>query len=71
MSRGLMKVQAKEKAAKKAAKFNEPTDGIAARAAQLSKVQCSVCKAPMSDLVVYKAHFDAKHPKAPAPAELA
>lgn len=43
MSRGLMKVQAKERAMKKAAKTVDPIDGKAARAAQL-KIVCTICK---------------------------
>eukprot|EP00056_Hartaetosiga_gracilis_P014223 m.240041 g.240041 ORF g.240041 m.240041 type:complete len:73 (+) comp14399_c0_seq1:179-397(+) len=71
MARGLAKVQAKEKAAKKAskAKGQGKHDHKAARDKQL-KMQCTVCKAPMSDKSVYKQHFEAKHSKLPLPDEL-
>ena len=70
---------------KKAAKTVDPIDGKAARAEKL-KIVCTICKvrtdAPndscphallkqeLSDLHVYKIHFEAKHPKLPVPPEL-
>eukprot|EP00047_Mylnosiga_fluctuans_P001545 m.220830 g.220830 ORF g.220830 m.220830 type:complete len:73 (-) comp10467_c0_seq1:95-313(-) len=71
MTRGLAKLQAKEKAAKKNARTQGAPqhDEKAAREAQL-KITCSVCKLQLSDLHVYKAHFEAKHPKFPTPPEL-
>eukprot|EP00049_Salpingoeca_infusionum_P017207 m.352148 g.352148 ORF g.352148 m.352148 type:complete len:75 (+) comp16450_c0_seq1:226-450(+) len=71
MARGLMKVQAKEKNAKKQAKAKGQGkhDHKAARSAQLT-LQCVVCRAMMSDAPMYKRHFEAKHPKAPTPPEI-
>eukprot|EP00050_Salpingoeca_kvevrii_P006395 m.289126 g.289126 ORF g.289126 m.289126 type:complete len:74 (-) comp12078_c0_seq1:70-291(-) len=73
MARGAQKIQAQQKAAAKksaGAKSHSKADAQAA-AAKALKYTCSVCKLPMTDLNVYRNHFDSKHSKSPKPAELA
>ncbi|KAJ1983751.1 hypothetical protein H4R34_001083 [Dimargaris verticillata] len=68
MARGKQKEQAREKAQKLAEAKKGGKSQIAHRAAGL-KFQCPVCKNPASNYKVLKDHMDAKHPKAPVPAE--
>ncbi|CAJ0594620.1 unnamed protein product [Cylicocyclus nassatus] len=72
MARGPAKIQAQQKAQKKAEaqKKSQPFDHKGA--AQKSLIyKCTVCMAQMVNLKSYKQHFESRHPDHPLPQELA
>eukprot|EP00048_Salpingoeca_helianthica_P016127 m.230592 g.230592 ORF g.230592 m.230592 type:complete len:79 (-) comp18087_c0_seq1:115-351(-) len=74
MARGHQKIQSQQKNAEKkaaAAKGAKSPQEKEKEAMAALKATCVVCKAQMVDLKGYRTHFEAKHPKAPLPPELA
>lgn len=71
MARGHQKIQAQQKAQKKAdqAKKGQGCDQKTAAQKALHH-KCTVCMAQMPDPKTYKQHFESKHPKATLPTEL-
>ncbi|TKR96781.1 hypothetical protein L596_010753 [Steinernema carpocapsae] len=71
MTRGHMKMQAKQKnlKAKEAAKKSEGFDHKTAQAKSLVH-KCPICMIQSVNLLSMKQHYESKHPKVPLPAEL-
>lgn len=69
MARGQQKIQAQQRAQKKAAAGKGGSDQKAAAKAALVH-KCTVCMTMMPDPKTYKQHFESKHPKSPLPSEL-